>query len=264
MYKIITPVLTIALVIMSCSNHTVLSRSKNYKTQNVMYQYGIVDALLAGVFDGYLSISELRKKGGFGLGTFNRADGELIAFNDTVYKVAYDGSVHRIANSDSTPFAMVKYFSADTVIFISGNNNYDNIQQRLKNYLNANSMYAIRMSGVYSKMTARAAAPGVKPYPTLGDLLKTNQNLFNFTNINGDCIGFFMPPYMARTNVPGFHFHFLSTDKTSGGHVFAFTTERLRIEIDEIETFVVENSKHPDFKKVNLAQDRSAELKRIE
>jgi acetolactate decarboxylase len=264
MSKIILPVVAIAIIFIACNNHAILSRSNNYKKEDVLYQYGIVDALLAGVFDGNLSIPELRKKGGFGLGTFNRADGELIALNDTVYKVTYDGKVHRIDNSDSTPFSMVKYFSTDTVIYLEGNNSYDSVQKKLKSILNANNMYAIRMSGEYVTMTARAAAPGVAPYPSLSDLLKTNQHLFNFTNTSGDCIGFFMPPYMARTNVPGFHFHYLASDKKSGGHVFAFTAGRLRIEIDEIEAFIIEKNKHPDFKKVNLSQDRAAELKRIE
>ena len=253
-----------ALIISGCTSRKAIGSSSVAKSEEVLYQYGIIDGLLAGVFDGDLTIGSLKKKGDFGIGTFNHADGEMIVLNDTAYKVKFDGTVQTIGDADSTPLGMVKYFTPDTILYLKGNLNYDSVQHQISSLLNGNSMYAIKMSGVYNALTARAAAPGIPPYPTLSNLLKTNQHLFNFTNTRGDCIGFLLPPYMAKTNVPGFHFHYLAADKKSGGHVFAFTANSLRIEIDEIKSFYIENNTNPEFRKINLKEDRAAELKRIE
>jgi acetolactate decarboxylase len=250
---------------MACTvNKATMTLPKTMKP-DALYQYGIIDGLLAGVFDGNLTIKSLRKQGDFGIGTFNHADGELIALMDTVYKVKFDGSVETVSDKDSTPLAFVKHFAADTTIYLKDDSlSFEKMQQQLTSILNANSMYAIKVSGVFKTMTTRAAAPAQRPYPTLSEHLKTAQNIFNLTNTSGDCVGFLLPPYMAKTNVPGYHFHFLSADKRTGGHVFAFTASELRIEIDEINAFYIENNTHPDFRKVNLKEDRAAELKRIE
>ena len=46
--------------------------------QNVVYQESTVDALLSGVYDGELPLEQLRKHGHFGIGTFDRLDGEMV------------------------------------------------------------------------------------------------------------------------------------------------------------------------------------------
>lgn len=43
-----------------------------------LYVYSTLDALMAGVYDGDLTVSELSAKGDFGLATFNHLDGEMI------------------------------------------------------------------------------------------------------------------------------------------------------------------------------------------
>lgn len=46
------------------------------------------------------------------------------------------------------------------------------------------------------------------------------QVVFEFTQQEGMLVGFWCPAFVgSNLNVPGFHFHFLSTDKQRGGHV---------------------------------------------
>lgn len=230
-----------------------------------MYQYSIIDALMAGVFDGDLTIGELKKKGDFGVGTFNRVDGELLIDKGHVYKIAYDGSVSEVPDSDSTSAAFVKFFKADTVIQLSGKGlTYEKMQEHLTRVLNPNGIYALRISGSFPTMTTRAEKPATRPYISLPEHLKHNQVVFELKNTKGICSGFLLPPYLARTNVPGFHLHYLADDRRSGGHVFNFTTDALTIEVDIAKGFTIENNTHPDFGKVNLQPDRGAELKKIE
>jgi hypothetical protein len=49
--------------------------------------------------------------GDFGLGTFDRLDGEMVVLDGVVYQVAADGSVHVANDSARTPFAGVPHCS---------------------------------------------------------------------------------------------------------------------------------------------------------
>jgi acetolactate decarboxylase len=233
--------------------------------KDFMYQYSIIDALMAGVFDGDLTIGQLKKKGNFGVGTFNRVDGELLIDEGHVYKIAYDGSVKEVPDSDSTSAAFVKFFKADTVIHLNGPGlTYEKVQEQIKHLLNPNGIYALRISATFPTMTTRAEKPAHKPYTSLPEHLKYNQVVFELKNTKGICAGFLLPPYLARTNVPGFHLHYLADDHKSGGHIFSFTADALTIEVDMAKGFTIENNTNAEFGKVNLQPDRGAELKKIE
>ena len=46
--------------------------------RQTVFQCSLMSALLAGVYDGELTVRELLQHGDFGLGTFNSLDGEMI------------------------------------------------------------------------------------------------------------------------------------------------------------------------------------------
>nr|WP_295923705.1 acetolactate decarboxylase [uncultured Dyadobacter sp.] len=249
----------------SRSNQPARSHAAAAPESDFMYQYSIIDALMAGVFDGDLTIGQLKKKGDFGVGTFNKVDGELLIDRGHVYKISYDGSVKEVPDSDSTSAAFVKFFKADTTIYLTGTNlTYEKVQEQLTHVMNPNGIYALRISAEFTSMTTRAARPAKAPYPTLPGHLKENQAVFELKNTKGICNGFLLPPYLARTNVPGFHLHYVADDRKSGGHIFNFTASSLRVEIDEAKGFTIENNTNAEFRNVNLKPDRGEELKKIE
>lgn len=46
------------------------------------------------------------------------------------------------------------------------------------------------------------------------------QFVYEFKDVSGSLLGFWSPQYFGSSlTVPGFHLHFLSTDKQHGGHV---------------------------------------------
>lgn len=244
---------------------SIKNRPKSAPDQDFMYQYSIIDALMAGVFDGDLTIGQLKKKGDFGVGTFNRVDGELLIDKGHVYKISYDGSVKEVPDSDSTSAAFVKFFKADTVIHLNGPGlTYEKVQEQIRHMLNPNGIYALRISATFPTMTTRAEKPASKPYTSLPEHLKHNQIVFELKNTKGICSGFLLPPYLARTNVPGFHLHYLADDHKSGGHIFNFTADAVTVEVDMAKGFTIENNTNAEFGKVNLQPDRGAELKKIE
>jgi acetolactate decarboxylase len=253
--------LTAALLLLafaSCS-----STSNIPAPQKQLFQYGVIEGLLAGAMDGNLTIGELKKHGNFGIGTFNSADGELVAMDDAVYRVRYNGDILKVNDRDSTPFAVMTQFSADTSIVYDGVS-YTELQQRLKSALNNNSIYAIRITGEFDSIVARAVAPGVKPYPTLKQLIDSSQRLFHYAAVRATAIGFISPDYLSRVNVPGYHMHFLNEEKTKGGHLFAFDARHVTVSLMELESVFVQNNRNASFMQLNQRKDRSEELKKIE
>ncbi|MGS2762383.1 acetolactate decarboxylase [Sinomicrobium sp. M5D2P9] len=247
------------------ATESTIVRDNNEEYPDYLYQYSIIDALLAGVYDGDLSVGELRKKGSIGVGGFNGMDGELYMNEGKVYKIRYDGSVHRVPDSDKIPVAFVKHFQADTTFTLEQKGmDYEEFKSRLQSVLNRNEMYAIRISGVFPEVLARAPAPGKKPYPPLTEHLKEHQYEFNLEHTEGTGVGFCLPAYMGRVNVPGFHLHYLSGDETSGGHVLDFVADSLYVEIDKASGFVVQSPGDEEFLRANLQKDRKKEIEEIE
>ncbi len=50
-----------------------------------LFQVSLLQALCQGDYEGHLSISELKRHGDIGLGTFDRLDGEMIMLVGIVY-----------------------------------------------------------------------------------------------------------------------------------------------------------------------------------
>jgi len=256
------------LFISACSNNRSISTSNVVREPRTdfMYQYSIIDALLAGVFDGDLTFGELKKQGNFGIGTFNRLDGEMLMLDGIVYRISHDGTIAEVADEEKTPLAFVNFFKADTTFtIIQKDITFAQIEELLDKTFNRNYLYAVQLKGNFKTMSARSVRPASPPYPQLADHIKQGgQQLFSFNNVRGVCAGYSLPPYMARTNVPGYHVHFLSENKSQGGHVFEFTADTLEVQVDYIHGFTVETNTHQEFRDIDLYLDRAKELHSVE
>jgi acetolactate decarboxylase len=49
--------------------------------------------------------------------------------------------------------------------------------------------------------------------------------------VPGTLLGFWSPPYARSFNVPGYHFHFVSADRSLGGHVLDLSADTLDIAV---------------------------------
>ncbi len=235
-------------------------------TNDFLFQYSIIDALLAGVFDGNLSTGELKQHGDFGIGTFNGLDGEMIVIDGKVLKMRANGEIIEVSDTVKTPLAFVKFFQPDTVLTIRGKSvTYEGLKSQLSPYLNENKIYAIRLKGNFRRVEARSVAPAPKPYPELAAYLAAGgQTSFSFSDTRGTCIGFVSPVYTARTNVPGYHLHYVDESLEQGGHVFDFEADTLSIEIDRVQGFTIELNTHKDYDIADLNKNRKEELKTVE
>lgn len=214
----------------------------------------ILDALMAGVYDGETTFAELKQHGDFGLGTLNHLDGEMAAIDGIAYQIRADGSVHVVADSEKTPFSVITFFDADTTISLSGSYNQDQVKRLINQWLiSPNIPAAIKISGQFSMAHTRSVPAQIRPYPLLTEILKT-QPEFKLENVSGTIVGFRLPLYMKNMNAPLYHFHFLTADRSAGGHLLNCNGSDLRIELDYKHHLSLQLPRDEDFQNVNFQE----------
>ena len=122
----------------------------------------------------------------------------------------------------------------------------------------------VRVDGTFKKMHARSELKQEKPYKPLAEALKTDQREFSWDNIEGTVVALYCPEYMKDLNAAGWHLHFVSKDKTCGGHVLDLDVDQAELKIDSTQGF---NMQLPDtemFPTLDLTQDQSDDIKKVE
>jgi len=230
---------------------------------DTVFQYSTIDALLAGLYDGEMTLKELLYQGDFGLGTLNGIDGELVVLDGTAYHVAAGGKACIPSDSSKIPFATTSFFEEDSILKLDKITSLKNLNKTVdKGLPSRNVFYAIRIDGRFSFVKARAIPKQNEPYEPLAEVVK-HQVVVRFSG-EGTLVGYYSPPFVKGVNVPGFHWHFLTKDRSGGGHVldcsFAPTTARL----DSLRTLTVRLPDSREFDALDLSGDKGEELDAVE
>ena len=232
--------------------------------RNTLFQTSTINALLAGLYDGDISCRRLLKHGDFGIGTFDRLEGEMVILEGTIYQVKVDGKVYQPDPNGKTPFATTCYFNPEKTVSI--NTSMDD--KRLETLIDAaapnqNLFCAIRITGQFRSMRTRSVPAQKRPYPPLTEVTRY-QPEFDMNNVFGTIVGFRCPPYVNGINVPGYHLHFINGDRTRGGHVLDFEIIDGTCDIDMLDQFFLRLPNTKDFAETDLSRDRNKELKDVE
>ena len=230
-----------------------------------LYQVSTIDALMLGVYDGVQQISELKKHGDFGIGTFDALEGEMIVLDGKIYQAKADGRVYLVRDNATTPLAMVTHFNQDFSATTGEFMNFSSFPKGMSTRLpSQNMIYAVRVHGSFPQMKVRAIPMQQKPYPPLTEAAK-NQSIYTYANATGTIVGFYTPDFFKGLNVPGYHLHFMSDDHQTGGHILDFVVPaNTTVEYDITPKFEMLLPTSGVFTGVNLSQDLSKELVRVE
>ena len=128
---------------------------------------------------------------------------------------------------------------------------------------NQNIFYMIKATGEFKTMHVRSCFASQKPYPTLSEVAK-DQREFHFANTYGTVIAVWCPRYVNGINLPGWHFHYLSGDKTQGGHILGLSADHLTVKVNQIERFDLTLPRNPEFAQRDLCEDLSAKTAAVE
>ena len=132
---------------------------------NGITQVATIDALMAGVYDGHMSLATLRGHGDFGIGTFEGLDGEMILLDGTFYRARADGKVYRPELSERTPFACVTKFVGDRRETLPGPAARQALEARIDALVPEQNLFcAFRVRGEFNRVQVRSVPVQNKPY----------------------------------------------------------------------------------------------------
>jgi acetolactate decarboxylase len=200
---------------------------------HVLFQASTIGALLDGAFDGDLSFAELAEHGDLGLGTLNHLDGEMIALDGEFFRADVDGAVNPIGPEERTPFAVVTNFAPSVEMTLGQPLAQADLLERIDALVPArSSSCAVRIDGRFELVRARSVPRQEPPYRPLTEVV-ADQHVFELGGVEGTMLGFRFPAWVEGIEVAGYHLHFVSSDRTRGGHVLdsrAGAGVRLRID----------------------------------
>ena len=177
-----------------------------------------INAIVEGLYETNTTMADLKAKGDFGIGTFNDIDGELVLLDGIIYQLDVDGNAHPVSDDQKTPFACACPFEPISEEAVEGDYSHEEFNSFLLSLLpSQNMLYAIRVDGHFKSARTRSM-PRTQNYTPLVEAT-ASQVESTFTDVDGTLVGFYTPGFLPSVNVPGFHFHFLSADRSRGGHL---------------------------------------------
>jgi acetolactate decarboxylase len=228
-----------------------------------VFQTSTVNALMEGASTGDMTMSELKTHGDFGLGTFDGLDGEMIELDGKVFQVRADGHAHPVEDSARTPFATVSFFKADESARLDRRCDQPAMLAAVAAMLpSQNIFHALRIEGHFDYVKTRAVAKQDKSVG-LEDAAR-EEPIFEFNDVEGTIVGFFTPDYLRGVNVPGYHLHFITADRTAGGHMLDCRTKDVTIKIHHTPEFELGTPGTEEFLKADLTHDHTAAITKIE
>lgn len=209
---------------------------RSASTQKV-WQTTPVISLLNGVYDGQLTVADIKTHGDQGLGTWDRLNGEGVILDGKFYRVSAEGLVYEQPDNAVMPFAQVSFFQADTTIRIPPGTMFSDLGALVDSQLpTINTYYALRLEGIFETLETRSLPEQGKPYRPFWKVQETEPK-FHFQDVKATMVGFRSPPYATNFDPTEFHLHCLTADLKGGGHVLGFVIKQGVLYLQRIDSF---------------------------
>jgi alpha-acetolactate decarboxylase len=125
-----------------------------------------------------------------------------------------------------------------------------------------NFVFALRVDGHFDYVHTRAMCRTAEGVPLVQ--AAAVQPEFEFHGVSGTLVRFWTPEYAKTLNVRGYHLHFLSADRQSGGHLLQCRGTNLRLQIQREGDYRIALPETEDFFKADLRRGPSADLAKAE
>jgi acetolactate decarboxylase len=247
--------LYLILFSMACNNALPpgAKNSVGDKVENEFYHYSIWAALVNKIYDGNLTVKEAKMHGDIGIGSYNGVDGELVMMDEILYQIPSSGKVKVASDSMRIPYLNTTFFNKEISYDLNDRMNYDSLRKKIQfHFPSRNFFYAFKIHGEFDTLKLGSMQKQERPYLQSLDSLLPNRPKFDHTNISGTMVGFWCPDFIGDINVAGFHLHFLSDDKKTGGHVLEFTGKNFKVDMDKLTSYRFILPDTEDYEKVNL------------
>ena len=232
--------------------------------REAVYQVSTLNALLAGLYEGQTPVGELPAHGDLGIGTFDAVDGEMAVIDGVVYQMTSDGVACPADDAVKTPFACVTFFDADGSAPLAAGADMKAFCAHVDRLVGApNLPIAVCARGRFARTKTRNVPRQTPPYRRLVEVVK-EQPVYDLEDVEGVVLGFRLPEYLAGVNVAGWHLHFITADRTKGGHVLDFEVADATVEWDVTPRLALVLPEEGAFPEANLAPLADDEVTRVE
>ncbi len=235
---------------------------------NKIYQVSTLQALALGYTRPVVTVQELLMHGDTGLGTFEDVDGEMIVVDGKCYQAKQDGSIIVADNSAGVPFAVAGNTENCRNFKIEEKKDIDAIKLeltlRIEEDFGLNSIHIARIDGWFNAIHARAGAAYHSQHISLKDILSQTQKDFCFEQIYGTMVCVYYPDYMDGINASGWHLHFVSEDRTLGGHVFDVSMKSGDCQLQKIDRIEIQLPREAAFDTYSLKEASNDEIAKVE
>lgn len=197
------------------------------------FQVSTSGALVDGLYQGAVTVGDLRTHGDLGLGTFEDLDGEMVVVDGRCYRVRGPGDVSEVPDDALTPFATVVEFSVDHAHDLDDVTSWSDLITRLDELRDTdNEFFAWRIHGEFDRLELRAACRHASGTPLVEAV--QDQVVFSIAEARATLVGFWSPDYAPALAIPGYHLHALTDDLSQGGHVFDLQARSLLVEVHRV------------------------------
>jgi acetolactate decarboxylase len=230
---------------------------------HTLFQVSTSTALVQGVYQGCITVGQIKTHGDFGLGTFDSLNGEGIMLDGRVWQALGDGLVVEPSDDTTAPFWVSAQFEADRSGVLSTVESWADLIQQIDGFRESSNLFtAIRIDGVFDEIYYRVACKA-EPGETLVEATH-HQSEFTFKDCTGSLMGFWSPTFARTFNIPGYHMHFLSADHQHGGHVLGIKAKNLKIQVMNANNVMMALPETPAFLSADLSIDPSKALGQAE
>jgi acetolactate decarboxylase len=234
------------------------------RESHVLFQASTIGALIDGAFEGDVTFTELAEHGDLGVGTLNNLDGEMVAIGGRFYRADLEGNVTEVPGGERTPFAVVVPFHPAIGFDLEGSLDHDRLLAEIDRRIPAETAScAVRIDGRFELIRARSVPRQEPPYRPLTEVVG-EQHVFELTDADGTMLGFRFPEYAEGIEVAGWHLHFISEDRGSGGHVLDSRVETAHVQLDPSGELHVELPSGVDLADPDAAKSTHAAIDRVE
>ena len=233
-----------------------------------IFQVSTLQALALGYSRSVITVEEFLKHGDIGLGTFEDVNGEMIVVDGACYRAIEDGTAMKAEPDMGVPFAAVAKAGQDPGFEIHDIDCIEKLKEllmlKIEEGFALNSMHIARIDGEFRRVCARSESAYRSQHVDLKEILSETQRDFVFDEIRGTLVCIYYPDYMDGINAPGWHVHFISEDRTKGGHVFDLDMISGRIRLTRISRIEIQLPTEPAFDTYSLRDASGDDIKKVE
>lgn len=226
-------------------------------------QFAVLDALLAGVYSQGASVGVVRAAGDTGVGCCEGLGGEVVILDGELYECTSDGPPRLMTDDEFLPFVDVCSLDESTgsaLVDLDLTGLDSAVADRL---LSRNLFHAVRVDGVFAHVLTRVTRRQEPPFRPLAEVA-AEQIETTTRECAGTLVGFWMPRIYQGVTVAGLHLHFLSEDRSVGGHVLDARVREGRLRMSAFADFSLRLPRDGQFLSTELTHDDDHRIVAVE